>query len=200
LLTVRVRNLNWRLQGDNRPISVYANNCKSPDLVRVRGVLYYSSAGFFLLQLEQACSSLPSACGPADRHGGSYRVGRQQSRRMGPRIVESTVGHSAPRPAEAGIVIGTLRSLVVKNITIGIEAPLTTTPENGHRLAMYDSVGFVKAIFSALGRKNCVERRRCGEAGVKGAFFAFISTLDTAFPTPQLDWGSNVRFFLRFDP
>ena len=25
-------------------------------------------------------------------------------------------------------------SLVVKNMTIGIETPLTTTPENGHRL------------------------------------------------------------------
>src|SRR5205823_3750567 len=34
-----------RYQWDNRPISVYANNCKSPDLVGVRGVLYYSSAG-----------------------------------------------------------------------------------------------------------------------------------------------------------
>jgi hypothetical protein len=52
--------LDCRQQWDNRPIYVYANNCKSPDLVRVRGVLYYSSAGFFLLQLEQACSYLPS--------------------------------------------------------------------------------------------------------------------------------------------
>jgi hypothetical protein len=61
--------LNWRTQGDNRPISIYDNNCKSPDLVRVKGVLYYSSAGFFLLQLEQACSCLPSICGPADQRG-----------------------------------------------------------------------------------------------------------------------------------
>ena len=45
------------------------------------------------------------------------------------------VGRSAPRPAEVGILIGRIRSLVVKNMTIGIEAPLTTTPENGHRLA-----------------------------------------------------------------
>jgi hypothetical protein len=29
------QNLNKRIQGDNRPISVYANNCDSPDLVRV---------------------------------------------------------------------------------------------------------------------------------------------------------------------
>ena len=80
-------------------------------------------------------------------------------------------------------------SLVVKNMTIGIETPLTTTPENGHRLAVYDIVGFVKAIFTALGRKNCVERRRCGEAGVKGAFFAFISTLDTGLPTSTIGLG-----------
>jgi hypothetical protein len=56
-------------------------------------------------------------------------------------------------------------------------------------LAMYDIVGFVKAIFTALGRKNCVERRRCGEAGVKGAFFAFISTLDTGLPTSPIGLG-----------
>jgi hypothetical protein len=82
-------------------------------------VLYYSSAGFFLLQLEQACSVLPPSV--ADE--------------LGTGIDEPMVGRSAPRPAEVGILIGRLRSLVVKNMTIGIEAPLTTTPENGHRLA-----------------------------------------------------------------
>jgi hypothetical protein len=45
------------------------------------------------------------------------------------------VGRSAPRPAEVGILIGRIRSLIVKNMTIGIEAALTTTPENGQRLA-----------------------------------------------------------------
>ena len=100
-------NLSCCQQWDNRPICVYANNCTSPDLVRVRGVLYYSSAGFFLLQLEQACSYLPSVCGPADQRGDSCRVGRRQSLRMGHRIVESMVGRSAPRQAEAGILIGT---------------------------------------------------------------------------------------------
>ena len=110
------------------------------------------------------------------------------------------VGRSAPHPAEVGILIGRIRSLVVKDMTIGIEAPLTTTPENGHRLAVYDCVGFVKAIFRAIGRKNRVETRRCGEAGVKGAFIAFISTLDTGLPTSTIGLGSNVRFFLRFDP
>jgi hypothetical protein len=99
--------LNYRQQWDNRPICVYANNCKSPDLVRVRGVLYYSSAGFFLLQLEQVCSYLPSACGPTDQRGGFCKVGRRQSLRMGHPIVESTVGRSAPRQAEPGILIGT---------------------------------------------------------------------------------------------
>jgi hypothetical protein len=117
-----------RKQWDNRPISVYANNCKSPDLVRVSGVLYYSSAGFFLLQLEQACSYLPSVCGPAAQRGDSCRLGKQQSRRMGHRIVESMVGRSAPRPTEAGILIGRIRSLVIKIMTIGIESPLTAKP------------------------------------------------------------------------
>jgi hypothetical protein len=57
------------LGGDNRPTSVYANNCKSPDLVQMRGVLYYSSAGFFLLQLEQACSVLPPSVVPVTNAG-----------------------------------------------------------------------------------------------------------------------------------
>ena len=54
---------------------------------------------------------------------------------------------------------------------------------------MYDCVGFVKAIFTALGRENCIGRRRCGEAGVKGALFAFISTLDTGLPTSTIGLG-----------
>jgi hypothetical protein len=76
--------LDYCEQGDNRPICVCGNNCKSPDLVRVRGVLYYSSAGFFLLQLEQACSFLPSVCGPTAQRGASCREERRQSLRMGP--------------------------------------------------------------------------------------------------------------------
>jgi hypothetical protein len=54
---------------------------------------------------------------------------------------------------------------------------------------VYDSVGFVKAFFKALGLRKRVERRRCGEAGVKGAFFAFISTLDTGLPTSTMGLG-----------
>jgi hypothetical protein len=54
---------------------------------------------------------------------------------------------------------------------------------------VYDCVGFVKAIFTALGRENRVERRRCGEAGVKGALFAFISTLDIGLPTSTIGLG-----------
>jgi hypothetical protein len=57
------------------------------------------------------------------------------------------------------------------------------------QLAVYDCVGFVKAIFAALGRENCVERRQCGEAGVKGAPFAFISTLDTGLATSTIGLG-----------
>jgi hypothetical protein len=97
-------------------------------------VLHFS-AGFFLLQLEQACPYLPSICGPDVQRGGSSRLGRQQSRRIGNRIDEPLVGGSAPRPAEVGILIGRTRSLVVKSKTIGIELTLKTTPENGHRLA-----------------------------------------------------------------
>jgi hypothetical protein len=51
---------------------------------------------------------------------------------------------------------------------------------------VYDIVGVVKAFFMALGRKKCEERRRRGEIGVKGAFFAFISTLDTDLPTSTI--------------
>ena len=35
----------------------------------MRGVLYYSSAGFFLLQLEQACSVLPPSVVPVTNAG-----------------------------------------------------------------------------------------------------------------------------------
>jgi hypothetical protein len=47
---------------------------------------------------------------------------------MGHRIVESMVGRSAPRPTEAGILIGRIRSLVIKIMTIGIESPFTAKP------------------------------------------------------------------------
>src|ERR1035438_7870095 len=68
--------------------------------------------------------------------------------------------------------------------------------ESGRRtLVMYDCVGLVKAFFTALGRKKCVRRRRCGEAGVKGAFFAFISTLDTGLSTSTIGWGQISVFF-----
>ncbi len=103
--------------------------------MRVRGVLYYSSAGFFLLQLEQACSYLSSICSPDEQRRGFCRLGRQQSRRIGHWIVEAKVGRSAPRPAEVRILIGRIRTMVVKSMTIGIELTLTTTPGNGHQLA-----------------------------------------------------------------
>jgi hypothetical protein len=65
---------------------------------------------------------------------------------------------------------------------------------------MYDSVGFVKALFRAIGCKKSMARRLFGKAGVKSAFFAFISTLDTGLPKPTIEFGSNLGFFLRFDP
>ena len=39
-----------------------------------------------------------------------------------------------------------------------------------------------------------------GKDGVKGAYFAFISTLDTALPEPTIEPGTNLRFILRFVP
>jgi hypothetical protein len=66
--------------------------------------------------------------------------------------------------------------------------------------AVDDSVGFVKAFFKALGLKKRGGMRRRGRGGVKGAYFAFISTLDTALPTSTIGFGSNVRFYLTFDP
>src|ERR1700759_2798101 len=83
-----------------------------------------------------ACSVLPLSVVPVTNAGVPAGKDGQQSRRIGHRIDEPMVGRSAPHPAEVGILIGRIRSLVVKDMTIGIEAPLTTTPENGHRLAV----------------------------------------------------------------
>jgi hypothetical protein len=80
------------------------------------------------------------------------------------------------------------------------ESTLFRTHRNGHSLAVYDFVGFVKAIFTALGRKNCVESRRCGEGGVKGAFFAFISTLDTGLPTSTIGLGVECQVLSEIRP
>ena len=99
-------------------------------------MLYYSSAGFFLLQLEQACSVLPPSVAPVTNAG--VPAGKDSNRvdELGTGIDEPMVGRSAPRPAEVGILIGRIEDhWSSKNMTIGIEAPLTTTPENGHRLA-----------------------------------------------------------------
>ena len=58
---------------------------------------------------------------------------------------------------------------------------------------MYDSVGFVKALFRVFGRKKSRVGRLFGKDGVKGAFFAFISTLDTDLPKPTIGAGRNLR-------
>ena len=60
---------------------------------------------------------------------------------------------------------------------------------------MYDSVGIVKAYFGAFGRKKSIEKRLFGKGGVKGAYFAFISTLDTVLAKPTLEAGTNRRCF-----
>jgi len=58
---------------------------------------------------------------------------------------------------------------------------------------MYGSVGLVKALFWAFGRKESIERLLFGKDGVKGAFFAFISPLDTGLPKPTIELGTNLR-------
>ena len=58
---------------------------------------------------------------------------------------------------------------------------------------MYDIVGIVKALFQAFGRKKSIVSRPFGKDGVKGAFFAFISTLDTVLPKPTIGSGRNLR-------
>ena len=68
---------------------------------------------------------------------------------------------------------------------------------------MYDSVGFVKALFWAFGRKKSIGERLFGKDGVKGAFLAFISTLDTGLPKPTMeqerisDVLSEIRSYLK---
>ena len=57
---------------------------------------------------------------------------------------------------------------------------------------MYDSVGFVKALFRVFGRKKSRVGRLFGKDGVKGAFFAFISTLDTVLPKQTMELGTNL--------
>jgi hypothetical protein len=42
--------------------------------------------------------------------------------------------------------------------------------------------------------------RLFGKAGINGAYFAFISALDTSLPEPAIELGSNLRLLLRFDP
>jgi hypothetical protein len=58
---------------------------------------------------------------------------------------------------------------------------------------MYDIVGIVKAFFRAIGRKKGIEYRLFGKGGVKGAYSAFISTLDTVLPKPTIGAGRNLR-------
>jgi hypothetical protein len=65
---------------------------------------------------------------------------------------------------------------------------------------MYDRVGFVNALFAPFGRKKSLGGRPFGKDGVKGAFLAFISTLDSGLPKPTIGQGTNLRFFLRFVP
>jgi hypothetical protein len=63
----------------------------------------------------------------------------------------------------------------------------------GCRQLQEDSVGFVKALFRAFGRKKSRVGRLFGRDRVKGAYFAFISILDTGLPKPTIGAGTNLR-------
>jgi hypothetical protein len=58
---------------------------------------------------------------------------------------------------------------------------------------MYDSVGVVKALFRVFGRKKSMGHPLFGKGVVKGAFFAFISTLDSVLSKPTVELGGNLR-------
>jgi hypothetical protein len=58
---------------------------------------------------------------------------------------------------------------------------------------VYDSVGLVKALFVVFGRKKSIGKRQFGKAGVKGAYFAFILTLDTRILTFTISLETKIR-------
>jgi hypothetical protein len=47
-----------------------------------------------------------------------------------------------------------------------------------------------RLFFAPFGRKKSMRERLFGKDGVKGAFFAFISTLDTGLPKPAIEPGT----------
>jgi hypothetical protein len=57
---------------------------------------------------------------------------------------------------------------------------------------MYDSVGSCQVFFRVFSRKKSIEQRLFGKGGVKGAYVAFISTLDTVLPKPTIGSGTNL--------
>jgi hypothetical protein len=94
-------------------------------------MLYCFSARFFFLQLVEACSYLPSVCGPAEPRGSSYSLGRNGVvERAADRWIHGRDG-SRTSQLMPKFRSGREGSLVVMNITIGIEASLTTTLKMG---------------------------------------------------------------------
>jgi hypothetical protein len=57
---------------------------------------------------------------------------------------------------------------------------------------VYDRVGFAKALFWPLA-VNRAGKRPFGKDGVKGAYFTFITTLNTGLPKPTMELGTNLR-------
>jgi len=120
------------------------------------------------------------------------------------RRIDEAAGESGSKPILRGVLVNKRGHFRVKERQVWPPryqemrkcAPFPLRSRRRGTLAVYDCVGFVKAILTALGRENCVEMRLRGEAGVKGAFFAFISTLDTGLsPLPQLDWDESQGSF-----
>jgi len=50
-----------------------------------------------------------------------------------------------------------------------------------------------RLFFGAFGRKKSMGKRLFGKDGVKGAIFAFISTLDSVLPKPTIELGTSLR-------
>jgi hypothetical protein len=65
---------------------------------------------------------------------------------------------------------------------------------------MYDSVGFVNTVFAPFFGKTAQGSPAVRIRVSRARFFAFILTLDTRILTFTIGLGSNLTFFLRFEP
>jgi len=74
-------------------------------------------------------------------------------------------------------------------------------PEGEHESSpVYDSVGVVNTLFWLFFGKTAQGSAAVRIRVSRAPFFAFISTLDTRILTLTIGFGSNLTFFLRFEP